>query len=134
MIQRKQTFFLAIAAVALLSSFVVPVDVAVAESWLPAIVPGISALVALGAVFAIFQYADRPRQRSVVMLLQYGALIVLAAIVVLRFVFRDAAAPLDVASWALSAAPAVLAYVFFLLARKGIEQDIALVRSMDRLR
>ena len=28
----------------------------------------------------------------------------------------------------------VLAYVFFLLARRGIDKDIALVRSMDRLR
>ncbi len=134
MIQRKQTVFLALAAVALLSSFLAPFEVVAASSWLPAVAPVLFALIALGGIYAIFQYADRARQRSIVLGLQYAALIVLLLVLGLRFVVRDASVAIDVAAWAVSAAPAAIAYVLFLFARKSIEMDIALVRSMDRLR
>ncbi len=134
MIQRKQTVYLALAALALVSSFIVPAGVSAASSWLPAVAPGLSALIALGGIYGIFQYADRARQRSIVLGLQYAALAVLLVALGLRYLSRDMTVALDTISWAMSAAPAAVAYVLFLLARKAIEKDIALVRSMDRLR
>ncbi len=134
MIQRKQTVFLALAAAALLASFLVPIEVSAAGGQAPAVTSGLCALIAVGGIYAIFQYADRARQRSLVLGLQYATLMAILVVLGAQYVLRDASVAIDPAAWAQAAAPPALAYVLFLLARKSIEHDIALVRSMDRLR
>lgn len=138
MIQRIQTVFLAVGAV------LVAVAPFAGELWrvpateVPWFVPAVG--VALAAAFAasaiaIFLFRMRERQRTFVVVAQ---LLTLAALVALFF-GRRATATLPGAEgattedWLLFVMPAV-AYVLFLLARRAIDRDIRLLKSVDRLR
>ncbi len=143
MIQRIQSVYLLLGAVALGAMFFfggVLWRSAPAEAY-PWFTPALVVLVALAAVAglgAIFLFADRPRQRAVVVAAQ--TLTVLAVLVLLGgFFLADAlvvtrADGTLVTSRLIAFLLPVVAYVFFFLARRGIESDMALVRSMDRLR
>jgi hypothetical protein len=139
-IQRIQTLYLALAAVCFVLVLVGgPVFHGAASGmygwYMPAVVL-LCGLAALGSIGAIFLYTDRRRQRSAVVGLQFLAL--LAMIVFYGGLFlagelgigTDEQAVLDVV--ALLSLP--FGYVFLFMARRGIDKDIALVRSMDRLR
>ncbi len=132
MLQRIQSLYLVLSAAALLSVFALPA-VATTETWTPTVVQALSALVALACLGAVFTYRDRTKQRQLVTVLQYGALGLIIMVLVILYLFAAPGA-LDYTAWGYAVLPAVLAYVFLMLARRRIEHDIALVRSMDRLR
>jgi hypothetical protein len=98
---------------------------------------GLGVLTAGTALWAIFLYDDRERQRSVVVGVQM-ATVVFAGVLYGGLYFTSELGfmgPQGVV-WgrAIVLAGPILAYVFFLLARRGIKHDIELVKSMDRLR
>ena len=141
MIQRSQSVYLALAT-ALLGleysySSVFPWASSDAYAWFSPTVLGLFTLAAVGAFGAIFLYKDRKRQRNLVVVLQYLTLIGLIMLIVanstagtLPGVSMTNAA---FAHWAALVSP-IMAYLMFLMARRGIDKDIALIRSMDRLR
>ena len=141
MIQRIQTVYLALGALALIALAVLPsIWQSVAADtygWFAPGTAGAAGAAAGVAIWSIFLYEDRPRQRTVVLSAQ------LLAVVTLLMVYGGClmAGTLDVRptgemEWGRLTAMVlpVLAYIFFFLARRGIEKDIELVRSMDRLR
>lgn len=141
MIQRIQTLFLALGAIALL---VLPLFDAVwqgqAASQYPWYAPTLMILAGLTvamAVAAIFLYKNRDVQRKVVIaaqVLTVGLLVVLFSGLYLSqtlpMVSGAATDPWGVVMLVLP----VVAYVLFFLARRNIDKDIKLIKSMDRLR
>ena len=85
----------------------------------------VAALVALGAIFL---YQDRKRQAQVVL----GVMLLPVAWYVLLAVLNHTLQGTYLLVWA-DALPAV-AIIFMFLARKGIQSDEKLVRSLDRIR
>ncbi len=141
MIQRIQTLYLALGAIALMVIAFMPVIwqglAAELYNWfVPTTLGGIAAASAV-AVWSIFMYEDRPRQRKFVLGAQ---LLTVLVFLIIGGGFYLAGA-LDVQpegqlDWGRLLAlllPGV-AYFFFWMARRAIESDIELVRSMDRLR
>ncbi len=140
MIQRVQTVYLAVGGLALLG--LLPFDAvwsseaATSFGWFKPASVGAIILTAIVAIGAIFMYNKRPKQRSLVvgvqvltvltMLITFGGLYFAGAL-------QPMLATLTLASGAVLALP-VLAYIFFFLARRSIDKDIALIKSMDRLR
>jgi hypothetical protein len=140
MIQRIQTVYLALAALLLLAfaAFGLSSDPVAAEeqwhAWLTFIARLLSGLAAIGALYAIFGYADRPVQRKTIANTQWVVLLVLIVEVVVLYLFPELLAFAE-RGWA--AVPALLpigGYAFLMLARRAVDRDIALVKSMDRLR
>lgn len=141
MIQRIQTVYLALGAVVLIAMmFPQPLwgsEAAGVYGWFIPVILGVSGLTALTAIGAIFLYTNRETQHTVVVgtqlmtvvlaLTLYGSLFMTDELVVYD------AAGLDWSMLWLLVSPLV-AYVLFWLARRGIEHDIELVASMDRLR
>lgn len=141
MIQRIQTvyLFLGALAIAALGLFQSPWEstAAVRFSWF---VPSLIALIvatAGGALGAIFLYRQRETQRRVVVGIQvltvllagvlYGGLYATQELVV------EGTRGINWSKVTMLVLP-LLGYVLFLLARRGIEHDIELVKSMDRIR
>jgi hypothetical protein len=140
MIQRIQTVYLALGALALVVLFFLNAfwqSVPPGHPWvgpLLAILGGATALTALGTIFA---YADRRRQRSLVVVVQVTTVLLMVAFFGSLYVSGQlylATRQGAEAGRILALALPILAYVLFYLARRGIEHDIQLVRSMDRLR
>lgn len=139
MIQRKQSLYLLLGAVALSVMFalggVLDSRAADALVWFrPALIAS-GAATALLSVITIFFYKNRPLQQKMVLVTQVLDLIVIVLLVSGMML----AGSLDlVGSGAVGRAVSIgmpfLAYLFFYLARRGIRADIELVRSMDRLR
>ena len=141
MIQRIQTVYLVLGTLALasLGLFDRPWSTQAADvhAWF---VPSlIGLIVATGgtALWAIFLYERRQTQRSVVVGVQIGTVLLAAVLygglyLTAELTFRNPAG-FDWGKTAMLAMP-ILAYVFFFLARRGIDHDIELVESMDRLR
>jgi len=140
MIQRIQTVYLVLGAVALgalLFFGVVWQGAATAQSWFtPAVVLGDSLAVAV-ALGAIFLYKNRPRQRQVIVAAQALTTVLLlvfcGGLYLEKALYVRTAQGLDVGMLVALLLP-IVAYVLFLLARRGVEKDIERVRSMDRLR
>ncbi|GAB5521790.1 MAG: DUF4293 family protein [Rhodothermales bacterium] len=138
MIQRIQSVYLFLGAllVGALGFFNVIWTSAASQmlAWFRPAVLGAGALVIIVALIAIFLYRDRKRQLKTVVALQ-GLLIVFLLVLIAGLYMGGTLdrvpgnMPLIIAL-----VLPVLAYIMFWLARKGIEKDIALVRSMDRLR
>lgn len=141
MIQRIQSVYLALGAVALLA---MPFTGALWEgqtaaqyAWFVPTGFATAGLAALTALIGIFLYKDRNAQRKVVL----GAQILTVLFILVLFVTAYLSSSLprvtgtsaDVGGIIQLALP-VVAYILFLLARRGIESDIKLVKSMDRLR
>jgi hypothetical protein len=140
MIQRLQTVYLFLAVVFVAIMFLAQGawtgSAATAYAWYVPVTMGIFGLVAAGGFTAIFLYKDRTRQRSLVLLLQY--LIVLGLVVkvgasYLTGGFGSVTSDAEFEFWVGFGAP-VMTYLMFLMARRGIDKDMALVKSMDRLR
>jgi len=141
MIQRIQSVYLLLAGLVLLWLGLTPgpwhLLGTAPYAWIGPVARGLSVLLALGAVVIIFQYRRLERQRTLVVFEQVGVL--LMAVVYLGGLYLSGM--LGVRSergilWdrVLWIGLPVLAYLLLWLARRGIERDIALIRSMDRLR
>lgn len=138
MIQRIQTVYLILGVAAVASTFFTGGLTAVAHSgdawFMPTAASAIGLASALGVV-AVFLYGDRKRQRGLILLTQYLTL----ALLVLLLVGMQGAGYLpriqnaEASSWLTIVMP-LAGYVFFLLARRGVEADIKLIESVDRLR
>ena len=141
MIQRKQSFYLLLGALAIASMFffdaIFETPAAEALVWyIPSVLIAGGAVV-LVALAAIFLYENRARQQKIVVGLQVLTLIFMVLLYGGLFLTGLAAQIQDGTFGTVSLIGLVLpiiAYVFFYLARRGIQSDIALVRSMDRLR
>jgi len=141
MIQRLQSLYLLFAA--LFAALVLVVGdawfsvITPVYPWLTLAVPVIAGLTALVALVAVFLYKDRKRQRSIVLAAQWLDILLVLAMGggIAALVIGDSAALGAGATLVfLTLLLPVVAYVFLRLARRGVEKDIALVRSMDRLR
>lgn len=140
MIQRLQTVYLLLAVIFLAIMFLAQGawtgTAAAAYGWYVPVTMGIFGLAAAGGVTAIFLYKDRKRQRGFVVLLQYVIIVGLLTKVVATWLtggFISVTADASFEFWVGFGAP-VMTYLMFLMARRGIDKDIALVKSMDRLR
>lgn len=140
MIQRTQSVYLLLASILLGLEFSIA-DVwtgsATARySWFEPVSLGMFAIATAGALVSIFLYKDRNRQRRMVIMLQYltlTGLCMLFAGLYMGSGLPDVADNSSFWTWAAITSP-ILAYLMFLMGRRAIEKDIALVRSMDRLR
>ena len=140
MIQRKHTLFFVLAALMSVAMFALayPYESLAADRYeaFPAAVGVLSGALAAVSALAVFQFRTRStqlRSASVCMALAVLLLAVVAGgyAVAGDFARLQTSARLD--GWATLALPLV-ALVLTWLARRGIAADIALVRSMDRLR
>ena len=138
MIQRIQTVYLAIGVACIgAAPFAGSLwsGVASDQPWHVPVVTFALGLSFIAAFAAILLYRKRDLQRTVVVVAQ---LMTLAALVAL-FVGRRTTEALPgaqgatTADWLLFVLP-VSAYVLFLLARRAIDKDIRLLKSVDRLR
>ncbi len=135
MIQRIQSVFLLVAALAFIGTgqfrHVLAMET---ETWILPAVIGLNVLVGLGALVSIFLYGDRKKQLGFISLIQYAALIALvAAFGALYLSGGLVEIPNNLEALALLILP-VAGYILIRLAGARIKKDIALVRSMDRLR
>lgn len=141
MIQRIQTLYLILGAVAIGALGFVDLpwssQAASVHTWfVPAVIGLMIVSIAL-AGWAIFLYTNRSKQRTVVVGVQvvtlclaatlYGGLYLTSE---LTFVGREGV------QWGrmIVLFLPIVAYLFFFLARRGIDHDIELVKSMDRIR
>ncbi len=139
MIQRIQSIYLLLGALAVVAMLLVDViwenPATRTYAWFAPAVLVLDGLSAVAAIGTIFLYKDRKRQLRAIQGVQLLTVLLIAVLFVglvlagaLPFVTGAGAA-----GWAGLLLP-VVAYVFFYLARRGVQRDIALVRSMDRLR
>lgn len=140
MIQRIQSLYLLFGA-ALVVLFLVfgaawQDTLGAVYGWLTPTALVLGGLTALAALAAVFFYKDRALQRKIVLAaLWLDLALVLALVGALAAVsLNDEIAFMADASLYLSLLLPLVAYVMLRLARRGVEKDIALVRSMDRLR
>lgn len=141
MIQRIQTVYLFLGGLALasLGAFDLPWSSTAASAY-PWFVPILAGLVVLsvgGAFWAIFLYEERKRQRSLVVAVQVGTLLVAGLLYgALYWTSELTFSGPDGVLWSRAAVLIlpIVSYAFFFLARRGIDHDIELVKSMDRLR
>jgi len=141
MIQRIQSIYLLLGALALVGVLLLSElwlgTVGEQLPWLRPVLVVLNVVPALLAILSIFLYKDRARQRKFVlvvqmltvvfMLLLFGGLYMAQSLPVLS------GEAVDTGGLLLLGLP-VLAYLFFFLGRRGIDKDIALIRSVDRLR
>jgi len=141
MIQRIQTLYLFLGAVALTGLLFFDSlwssTAAASHGWyLPAVI-GLSAITGVAAVVSIFLYERRKTQRKVVVGTQLLTVAVAAVLYVGLYLTGDlavrATGGINWPKAAMLGLP-ILAYLLFFLARRGIDHDIELVKSMDRLR
>lgn len=141
MIQRKQSVYLLLGALSIVSMFFFDgIWESPAADTLIWYVPSVliaGIVVVLVAIVAIFLYKDRKRQQKVVVAAQVLTLIFMVILYGGLFL-TDLAAQIQEGVFGrvglIGLVLPIVAYVFFYLARRGIQSDIALVRSMDRLR
>ncbi len=141
MIQRLQSLYLLFAAAFLVLFLVVggvwQGVIAAAYPWITPVAYGLAGLAALVSLVAVFLYRDRAQQRKVVLAAQWLdillALVMVGGLAALSL-GEEVAVGVGATAFYLTLLLPVVAYVFLRLARRGVEKDIALVRSMDRLR
>ena len=141
MIQRIQTLYLLLGVVALAAMFFVAPAytgaAAEAQGWFGPVVFGLAALAALVGLIAIFLFKNRPQQRTMIVAAQVLTVLHLAALFVGLYLagtlYVQTAEGLDTGRLVMVVLPLV-AYVLFFFARRSVDRDIALVKSMDRLR
>lgn len=141
MLQRKQSVYLLLGSLSIVAMLFFDGiwETPAAETlvwYVPSlIVTGI--VVVVVALVAIFMYGNRLRQQQVVVAVQVLTLIFMVLLyggLFLTGVTTQIAEGAVEAPTLIGLVLPILAYVFFYLARKGIQADIDLVRSMDRLR
>ena len=140
MIQRIQSVYLMLASLAFGSEYLFrdtwTGPAATEISWFMPVTMALFAVAAAGSFAVIFLYRNRDRQRRFILVLQTLALVTLAVLFFGQYVAGDlpgVSAQTTVSDW-LSLIMPLVAYVLLYLARRGVEADIKLVKSMDRLR
>ena len=141
MIQRIQTVYLVLGALALLALLLIdPIwsgAAAQSQAWFAPTVLILGGLAALVALIAIFLYKDRKRQHKVIILAQGLTVLHLLALYLGLYLSNSlyvrTSSGIDVVMLIALVLP-LAAYILFLLARRGVKKDIDLVKSMDRLR
>lgn len=141
MIQRIQTIYLALAALVLSGVLFLESlwgsEAAATYSWFLPVIVGLGAVTAVTAIGAIFLYTDRATQRTVVVGAQLMTVLWSVTLYGGFFMTNELQAydgtGLNTDRLVLLIGPLVT-YVLLWLARRGIEHDIELVASMDRLR
>ncbi len=140
MIQRPQSLYLALAAIVAASLFALayPFEsrAATAYEWFAPAFGLLCGASAAAAALAIFQFRNRASQLRTTGIVALLTLVLVAVVGGAYAVAGDLAAlsqsgRLD--GYASMAGPVVV-LILVLLARRGVAADIALVRSMDRLR
>ena len=140
MIQRIQSLYLLFGAALVVLFLVLGAawqdTLGAVYTWLTPTALVLGGLTALAALAAVFFYKDRQLQRKIVLAAQWLDLaLVLVLVGALAAVsLNDEIAFVADTSLYLSLLLPLVAYVMLRLARRGVEKDIALVRSMDRLR
>lgn len=139
MIQRIQSIYLLSAAVLVVLFLLLGeawASLAALYAWLTPAVLVIGGLAALAALAAVFFYKDRGLQRKIILAAQWLDLILVLLVVgaLAAVTFGEGEAFVADVSLYLTLLLPLVAYVMLRLARRGVEKDIALVRSMDRLR
>jgi hypothetical protein len=142
MIQRLQSLYLLLAAMLLIVFMVVGdgwrIVAAMVYPWIGPVATILAGIIAATALLAVFLYKDRQRQRQVVSVAQWLDLVLvllLVGVMVVMNLREDVSWERDaMLTGYISALLPFIAYILLRLARQGIEKDIALVRSMDRLR
>lgn len=134
MIQRIQSLYLLLAGTFLVL-FAVFADIwsegfSANIAWLGPLALGIAGLAAVVSFISVALYKDRTRQRQVILVAQIVTLLTVAASVG-GLISRSGETPSG--AYLLALAP-VVSYVLLRLAQRGVDADIAKVRSMDRLR
>jgi uncharacterized membrane protein YbjE (DUF340 family) len=141
MIQRLQSLYLLFAAL-FVGLFLVVGDawyqaVGPVYPWATLVATVLCGLTVLVALVAVFFYKNRQTQRTVVRAAQWldllAVLVVVGCVIGLSF-GNEAGLGTAATSVYLTLLLPVVGYVFLRLALRGVEKDIALVRSMDRLR
>ena len=142
MIQRIQTVYLILGALAVGGLFLLdPLwsgPTVQRYDWFSGTAAALAGLTAAGALGTVFLYNNRSRQRAVTAGLQVMAALLTGLLFVCFYGagalgLRGAGGALDFSRITFLVLP-IGAYVFFMLARRAIQSDIDLVRSMDRLR
>ncbi|PEN12883.1 hypothetical protein CRI94_12835 [Longibacter salinarum] len=141
MIQRIQTVYLALAAIALAATgfFNDPwaSDAATQFGWfVPALIASLS-LAALTGLGSISMYSNRKKQRKIVVWAQVLTVVYLVVLYTGFYLSGELVLRTqDGIEWETTIVLLlpVLAYILFYLARRAITSDIELVKSMDRLR
>ena len=134
MIQRIQSLYLLLGGTFLVL-FAVFADVwsegiPASVGWLGPLALGLAGLAAAVSFIAVALFKDRAKQKRVIQVAQIATLATVAAAVGGLFVREGS---MVTGSVLLALAP-VVAYVLLRLAQRGVDADIAKVRSMDRLR
>ncbi len=96
-----------------------------------------SVVLGVAILGAIFLYRERERQRKVILLLQWLVLVFalfLYAILFLSGYIRAVLASGPLLNDVFAVVLPLVVYGFLYMARRGVEHDIALIRSMERLR
>ncbi len=142
MIQRIQSLYLLLAA-ALVGVFLTIGHiwrelVAAIYPWVGPFILVVGGLVIVAALVSVFLYRDRQRQRAAIGIAQWLDLFLVLVLVVVIVVvnLRDDLIwePAVLQTAYITAILPFGAYIFLRMARRGVEKDIALVKSMDRLR
>lgn len=141
MIQRIQTVYLFLGALTLATFGVFEwpwsSTAAATQVWFVPSMIGLLVITAGTALWSIFLYETREWQRTVVVWTQVGTVLLAATLYGGLYLTSElsvrGAGGVQWGHVVVLALPLV-AYVFFLLGRRGIEHDIELVKSMDRLR
>ena len=140
MIQRAQSLYLLLAALLVGLFFLVgdgwQLFVAPAFAWANPLALVLGGLTAVAALVAVFLYRDRAQQRKVIAAAQWldlGLVLVLVGTLAVRAFGPEPATTVPYSTFWAVLLP-LAAYVALRMARRGVEQDIALVRSMDRIR
>ncbi len=141
MIQRIQTVYLALGAMALLALLFFDAiwsgSEAASFGWFPLVMLLLTIATAVLAFGSIFMYKKRAQQRKLVVYAQMLTLLLMVVLYGLLYMSGELVfvrqEGLDISRMTALALP-IIAYLLFYLARKSIERDIELVRSMDRLR
>ncbi len=140
MIQRLQSLYLLFAALLVVLFLVLGEAwrevVGAIYPWLTPTSLALGGLTALLALMSIFFYKDRKNQAKVARVAQVVNLALVGVLVgcLVALGMNEEAAGLIPTSLYLTLLLPIAAYAFLLLAKRGIDKDIALVRSMDRLR
>ncbi len=141
MIQRIQSLYLLAASLILGGAFFVDEvwtgPAATTQVWFLPVSMALLGLVAVGSFLSIFLYGNRTFQRTFVTGIQVLLLVGIAVLFggqVMAGTLPDASASGEwIGEWMVLVIP-LASYVFLYLARRGIDADIRLVKSMDRLR
>jgi len=141
MIQRLQSLYLLFAAL-FVTLFLVFGEVwytvvAAFYSWITPVALALGGGTALVALVAVFLYKNRQTQRKAILAAQWldlaFVLVLVGTIVGISLNDEMTLGPAATSVYLTLIMP-IVSYVFLRLARRGVEKDIALVRSMDRLR